>query len=198
MTILALDPGSEVTGWVLFDEVADREGRKPILDHGIDSNEATIHLLRAHIGIAKFVTEFMEPSHLPVSREAFETVFWTGRFAEALMPTPLERIARREVKLHLLGQLRGANDAAIRAALVARYGTLAAPAIGTKRAPGPLYGIRSHEWAALAVAVTWADRDRAAVAAAVDAGVMRVVGRVHDRMMSLAETGLEREETRRT
>ena len=25
---------------------------------------------------------------------------------------------------------------------------------GTKKAPGPTYGVRSHEWAALAVAVT--------------------------------------------
>jgi hypothetical protein len=31
---------------------------------------------------------------------------------------------------------------------------------GTKKAPDPLIGLKSHEWAALALAVTWWDQPR--------------------------------------
>jgi hypothetical protein len=40
-----------------------------------------------------------------------------------------------------------AKDANIRQALIDKLG-----AVGTKKAPGPLYGISGHLWAALAVA----------------------------------------------
>jgi hypothetical protein len=41
-----------------------------------------------------------------------------------------------------------AKDANIRQALIDRFG-----AVGTKKMPGPLFGVSSHYWAALAVAV---------------------------------------------
>jgi hypothetical protein len=41
-------------------------------------------------------------------------------------------------------------------ALIDRFGG-SERAKGTKKAPGPLLAIKSHEWAALALAVTWWD-----------------------------------------
>lgn len=54
-----------------------------------------------------------------------------------------------------------AKDKQIRRALIARFpatGGGAEPAIGTKKASGPLYGVKDHCWAALGVAVAYADR----------------------------------------
>jgi hypothetical protein len=59
-----------------------------------------------------------------------------------------ELVFRRDVKLHLCGSAR-AKDPNIRQALLDRFGP-----VGTKKAPGPLYGVKSHIWSALAVAVT--------------------------------------------
>ena len=66
-------------------------------------------------------------------------------------------VYRKDVKLHLCGDLR-AKDANIRQALIDLFGPGKERAIGKKKTPGPLYGIRKHEWSALAVAVTYHDR----------------------------------------
>jgi hypothetical protein len=68
-------------------------------------------------------------------------------------------LPRKDVKLHLCGSPR-AKDANIRQALLDRYGGKE-KAIGSKHQRGPLYGIRSHLWAALAVAVTYQETKRA-------------------------------------
>jgi hypothetical protein len=71
-------------------------------------------------------------------------------------------VTRHEVKLHLC-HTKQCNDSMVRAALIARWGGEAV-AIGGKgrgkaRTPrGPLHGITSHTWSALAGAVTWGDK----------------------------------------
>jgi hypothetical protein len=84
----------------------------------------------------------------------FRTVWWTGRFAETWYAAgngePVA-VYRKDVKLHLCGSPR-AKDPNIRQALIDRWGGKAA-AIGNAKNPGPLYGVKSHAWAALAVAV---------------------------------------------
>ena len=57
-------------------------------------------------------------------------------------------VYRKDVKLHLCGSPR-AKDPNIRQALLDKLGP-----VGTKRQPGPCYGVKSHAWAALGVAVT--------------------------------------------
>jgi hypothetical protein len=72
---------------------------------------------------------------------------------------PAARSIAHAVRRHLLHAATG-NDALIRAALIARWGGEAV-AIGGKgrgkaKTPrGPLHGVASHAWSALAVAVTW-------------------------------------------
>lgn len=89
--------------------------------------------------------EWIECFGMAVGREVFETVFAVGTFSAAL---DLRLIPRRDVKLHVCASPR-AKDANIRQALIDRFGV-----VGTKRTPGPLFGIAGHRWAALAVAVT--------------------------------------------
>lgn len=155
MNVLAIDPGYEESGWVLFD------GRY-VLEHGIETNEELLSRISRgtwRVGeIGAVVFEAIESYGMAVGREVFETVFITGRLFERAryrteQPT---RITRRAVKLHLCESAR-AQDSNIRVAILDRFGGKAR-AIGTKAAKGPLYGIKAHEFAALAVAITWWDQ----------------------------------------
>jgi hypothetical protein len=148
--ILALDPGNErsaivslcASGLVISSTLADNETIRQILRGGPVSGET-------------LVIEQIESFGMPVGREVFETVFWAGRFAEA-WGGAWTRVTRRDVKLHLCGSAR-AKDSNIRQALIDRYGGKD-HAIGRKAHQGPLYGLRSDLWAALAVGVTHYDR----------------------------------------
>ena len=92
----------------------------------------------------------------PVGNEVFETLVWIGRFLEAASKHhPVVRITRREVKNHICRGHRKKNDSQVRSCLIERYGASGSDAIGTKRNPGPLYGVTGDMWAALAVGVAY-------------------------------------------
>lgn len=151
MTVFAIDPGNEQSAWVLYD------GQR-VLDHAKVSNDVLLAQVETmetlwHLPVVhQVVIEQVESFGMAVGREVFETVFWSGRFAQAC-PARVrwDRLPRKAVKLHLCQSMR-AKDANIRQALLDRFGEK-----GTKKAPGPLYGIRADEWSALALAVTWHD-----------------------------------------
>jgi hypothetical protein len=94
---------------------------------------------------------------MPVGREVFETCVWIGRFMEQWgAPDRVNLVYRKDVKMHLCGSPR-AKDANIRQALIDLFeptGGGKTPQIGTKAKPGPLYGVSTHAWPALGVAVT--------------------------------------------
>lgn len=161
MIVLAVDPGPELSAWVLWD------GER-VIRHGKDNNVMlTNRIYQGSWGDGYFthsvnyVFEQVASYGMPVGAEVFETVFWTGRlYQEALgmlhRDALLERVPRRDVKLHLCGQVR-AKDSNVRQALINRFGGKDA-AIGKKATPGPLYGLRADEWQALALAVTFYDQ----------------------------------------
>jgi hypothetical protein len=93
---------------------------------------------------------------MPVGAEVFETCVWIGRFLQR-WEGPYSLVYRREVKLHLCDSAR-AKDANVRQALIDRFGPGKQKAIGLKASPGPLFQIKADLWAALGVAVTFADR----------------------------------------
>ena len=154
MRTLAIDPGPKRSAWIVFS--GDR-----LIDFGLRSNEELRHALRHGYAtqrlVDRVVIEKVEGFGMPVGVEVFETVYWSGRFAEAAHPIPVDRIGRKAVKLHLCGTAR-AKDPNVRQALIDRYGGSKEAAIGRKATPGPLYGISGDVWAALAVAVTHADQ----------------------------------------
>jgi hypothetical protein len=155
--IMAIDPGPTHSAWLVSD------AQDEIRSFARWPNEELIGTLRGelHGGLSAdvqvVVIEKVEGFGMAVGAEVFETVYWSGRFAEAVHPRAVDRIGRRAVKLHLCGQAR-AKDPNIRQALIDRYGGSAA--IGRKATPGPLYGISGDVWSALAVAVTWTDLHR--------------------------------------
>lgn len=83
---------------------------------------------------------------MPVGRETFETCVWIGRFIERAKQ-PHRLVYRKDVKLHLCNSPR-AKDGNVRQAIIDRFGKP-----GMKKSPGVLYGVSSHVWAALAVAI---------------------------------------------
>jgi hypothetical protein len=142
--ILAVDPGTTESAFVEWDGA--------IQAHGLLANSLLLPWIREEgVEVADIlVLEKVESFGMPVGKEVFETVFWCGRFAEAWQGR-FEQLSRRDVKLHICGHAR-ATDSNIRQALIDRLGP-----IGTKKTPGPLYGVKGHEFSALAVAITYYD-----------------------------------------
>ena len=138
MKLLAIDPGTHESGFVLFDG-------QSVLDTGVIPNDDVMARVRAHQG--PLAVEMIASYGMPVGREVFETCVLIGRMIEAHEGAQT-LVYRRDVKLHLCGTAR-AKDANVRQALIDLLG-----APGTKKAPGPTYGVKSHAWAALGVAVT--------------------------------------------
>lgn len=141
-TILAIDPGSEQSGWVLFNG-------GNVADSGVHPNHDVLRWVQAGQGADLLAIEMMRARGMPTSNDEFRTLVWIGRFQQAWRdPEAVRLVYRGDVKLHICGSMQ-AKDKNIRAALLDAVGPQ-----GTKRAPGPTYGVASHAWAALGVAVT--------------------------------------------
>lgn len=151
MTLLAIDPGTTETAWLLLRDGLPRLFAK--------EPNAAVRSLVMHPPepIDLIAIEMVACYGMPVGREVFETVRWIGRFEEAAEPINVILVYRQEVKLHLCHSNK-ANDATIRQALVDRFGPGKDAAIGKKNSPGPLYGISGDVWSALAIACTVSDR----------------------------------------
>ena len=154
--LLALDPGTNETGYVvLTDDLTVRRAGN------VANDEVVKSLLPPHRG--QVVCEDIKAMGMPIGDDVLVTVFWIGRFYECARTygLPFARVARRAVKLHLCGNTQ-AKDRNIRQALIDLYGPGKEAAVGTKGAPGPLYGVKDHAWQALATAVTWDGGGRSA------------------------------------
>lgn len=152
MKILAIDPGTTESAWCVYD------GER-LLDSDIQVNEVVLTKLRMGFGRdCDLAIEMVASFGMPVGREVFETVLWIGRFVEAASQSGrvAELVYRKDVKLHLCQSSR-AKDPHVRQAILDRFprsGGGSTPQVGIAKSPGPLYGIRSHVWSALAVAIT--------------------------------------------
>ena len=140
--IFAIDPGTLQSGWVLFDG-------KGVADSGVSDNYDLLRWVKAGQGADMLAIEMIANMGMAVGQSTFETVRWIGRFQQAWHdPEAVKLVYRREVKQHLCGNQQ-AKDPNIRRALLDLVGEP-----GTKKRPGPTYGVTSHAWSALAVAVT--------------------------------------------
>jgi hypothetical protein len=157
MRIVAIDPGPQESAIVRYDEGKIVQAMKLPNDlvlgylrtNAIEENNALAIEMIASYGMA-------------VGAEVFETVLWIGRYAEAWdsrANVPASLVYRLNVKMHLCHDSR-AKDPNIRQALIDRFGPGKEKAIGSKRSPGPLYGVAGDVWSALAVAVTFADQEQ--------------------------------------
>lgn len=140
--IIAIDPGTTESAIVQWDGQKVQEA--VILD-----NELCRVFLRGRSKPFTLAVEMVACYGMAVGKEVFETCLQIGRIQEiaCVRAIPCNLVYRREVKMHLCGSMK-AKDANIRQALIDKFGQ-----VGTKKSPGKLYGIKSHLWAALAVAV---------------------------------------------
>lgn len=138
---LAIDPGTTESGYVFL----DKEGK--IAGSGIEPNREILKIVGPHKG--PLAIEMIASYGMPVGREVFETCVWIGRYMEHYFDAEAVRlIYRKDVKKHICFNAQ-AKDPNIRQALIDKLGPP-----GTKKEPGGTYGVKSHAWAALAVAVT--------------------------------------------
>jgi hypothetical protein len=144
MIVIGIDPGQEKSGLVAFDFEGTELLYMSILDNELVLDR--IHALEITYPLDDMSLAIEKPAcmGMAVGASVFDTCIWIGRFdpnCEALL------ITRNEIKMHLCGNMR-AKDKNIRQALIDRFGP-----VGVKATPGVLYGVKSHLWAALAVAV---------------------------------------------
>ncbi len=151
MSILGIDPGTTQSGYCHY-------GAGLVLATGVCSNEQMLAWLEAQTfrDATQVAIEMIASYGMPVGREVFETCLWIGEFRHACRgKVPVRLVYRRDVKLHLCASAK-ANDGNVRQALLDRFprtGGGKTPQIGVKDRPGPLYGVNTHAWPALGVAI---------------------------------------------
>lgn len=166
--ILAIDPGPQKSAFVVFNCV---DLKLVTADH-VENARVLEIIAKAPMLLDGVVCETISGFGKSVGEDVFSTCEAVGEFRlqTRLAGHPFHRITRKQIK-SVLCDSQSAKDKDVRAALIARWGGKEA-AIGTKKAPGPLLGVSSHMWAALAAAVAWTElqMEEAARAARVAAG----------------------------
>jgi hypothetical protein len=147
--IIAIDPGTEEGAYVVWDLE-----KKCIVDKNVLPNDKLLNFVATQTVSGDIFCEMIACYGMPVGKETFDTCVWIGRAMQITLDrggsfTP---IFRQKVKLHHCMDNR-AKDANIRQAVLNKYGP-----VGTKKSPGPLYGVASHVWSALAIATYVAEK----------------------------------------
>jgi len=145
--IIAIDPGEKKSAII---KITKNAGKilNGYLPPQIATNDKILSILE-DAGYDNFIViEDFEPRGHPLGKDSITTIKWIGRFIQK--PTcPTYVLPRRRVKA-LLGVGKKGTDAKVRAAMIAHFGKP-----GTKAKPGPTYGITSHLWQALGLAVAF-------------------------------------------
>lgn len=160
-TILAIDPGSEKSGLVVWNGARiisalveeNSRVRRTIVDYAATTGPLQVDVLAieqiGHYGTG-----------MSAGKTVFDTCYQIGRMIECWLryrdESTLRLVLRPSIKAHLCGSTR-AKDANVAQALRDRIGVK-----GTRLAPGPLHGVTSHAMQALALAVYVSDIERIA------------------------------------
>lgn len=176
--ILAIDPGPLNCGAVVIDSET-----KEVLFSGDSDTADVLKWVRngivstPEIGIAisQVACEDIVSMGLRVGISTFDTCKIIGRMQEAYSNSfgrnaELPLVSRRDVKIVLAGGAtyknpitgarKGVGDTEIKNAVKSRYPETGGgnnPVVGTKKQPGPLFGVSRHSWQALAVALVYCE-----------------------------------------
>lgn len=160
MRVAGVDPGTEKSAWIVMDG-------KDVVEHGYCHNEDLLLMIEAcQFPCNELGVEMVANYGMAVGKATFETVFWIGRFCQAATGKyGFHRLYRKHNDKHPaicqhICHNNKAGDKNIRQAIIDMYprsGGGKLPQVGTKFEPGPLYGISSHVWQAMAVAITLRD-----------------------------------------
>lgn len=147
MIVFGVDPGQLKSAWCCFDTVGRR-----VIWSGYEDNVTVRRHLRGESSGALVIEMVQCYGSQMLGAPLFETCVWIGQFKEAGRNFPIvATVLRPEAARHLCYK-SNVKDGAMNQALRDKLGEK-----GTKKCPGPLFGIHSHIWSALAVAVTWVE-----------------------------------------
>lgn len=167
MRILAIDPGTTESGYVLRDtENADSAA----ITKGIGDNEhiksMLINMSVEHIDL--LLIEMIASYGMAVGKDVFETCVWIGQFMGAherwvdgkRVYRPVARMTRSEVRQVLTGKQSGVTDSVVSQ----RCKDIYAPGVrnhgkGTKDNPGYFYGFSKDIWQAFALSEAYCQRE---------------------------------------
>lgn len=158
-TILAIDPGPEISTYLVWDgkqilEKATVPNLKLMDLLDFDNN---YHRFKSELDINFQAIEMVESWGMPMGNDTIETAYWVGIFGRTMGLTLFRRFSSSEIRLFLCGTKK-AKPSNLKTAIINRvdpmrrfgkYGK------GTIKNPGPLFGVSDHDWAALALAVTY-------------------------------------------
>ena len=154
MIIFGIDPGTVESGYVMFNSENIQ-----VVGSGVVGNEELLQMSSwddANIVCIEMVASY----GMPVGQTTFETVLWIGRFVQYSVSKDIEyRLLYKKKDINpTLCFSNKAKDANIRQAILDLFpatGGGTVPQKGTKSNPGPLFGVSSHAFSALAVALTY-------------------------------------------
>jgi hypothetical protein len=154
MVLLGIDPGTVESGYVVFNSE-----NMEVVESGVIGNEELLHL--SAWGNAEIVCIEMVASYgQAVGKTTFETVLWIGRFVQTAVDKDKEyKLLYKKKDINpTLCYSSNVKDTHIRQAILDMFpptGGGNVPQKGTKVQPGPLYGVSSHAFSALAVVLTY-------------------------------------------
>ena len=169
MIILGIDPGPTHCGAVVYDST----GRQVLAS-------------ASALTVSEALAWAADLTQLPFLHDAviIEQVMSTGQAGNDLLRTAevvgrlyqraddcstggvVVLMPRREV-CAALGIAGKGKDAQVREVMIEQHGGTKALAVGTKKAPGPLYGVSGHAWQALGLVRGWMAREAIEAARAV-------------------------------
>ena len=154
--ILGIDPGPEQSGIAYYNESNHSVEYCAVLgNYEVLSMLESLECANPHVVIEDVVNYGKV-----VGASTFKTSEWKGRFIQkwySVSGREPVSIKRQQVKSVICGTVRAGNPQ-VRQAVIDQFpatGGGKQPQVGTKKAPGPLYGIKSHAWSALALALTY-------------------------------------------
>ena len=154
MQLCAIDPGTDESAVVVINIPSFA-----VTHRSIDNNNNILEQIRERdIEAEHLLIEKVACYGMAVGAEVFQTCFWIGRFMEAWHPKTVELMGRTQVKTILCHTTRAKDKnvtQAVKDFMASHFGIRESELKGRKASPGPLYGIKSHEWQALALAVAW-------------------------------------------
>jgi hypothetical protein len=146
--LLAIDPGNVQSAYVVL------QGNWPKA-FSIVPNQNMLELIEWFS--VPIVCEKIACMGMAVGAEILDTCEWIGRFEQkaAQLNLPFHKLKRHQIKMHMCSSTQ-AKDGNIRQALIDKLGPQ-----GTKKNPGPTYGIHDDIWSALAVGITFLETQAA-------------------------------------
>lgn len=151
--IVGIDPGTLKSG------VAALSGKR-IVFHAVLGNEELRNWIVDHAEeIETLGCEEFRSYGMAIGETSITTIKWIGRFEEIAfnLGLPFRLIPKKGTNgvNDIICHDQRAKDPNIRRSLIDLFnpdGRSDKEMIGTKKSPGPLYGVNSHEWPAIAVA----------------------------------------------